>query len=1194
VSTFLIATVFLCLALALTMSRYQRDYLDASIAPAVQGGRFLQNHLQETRLGLIDFAALPDAERTPSVAALLPAYSDLYAVDRELRIRRIYKSVPQTQVFPGFSLSHGPLGELLRGSPDSGQLSRLMPGYEDSRSSIYFATPSADGVLVGRLDLGYVQEFLRQFSTFSQTPALLVGRDGFVMLSSDADLAIPAINIGTLRDAPVIGAAIKVGGARWIPVASETLEIGSHVVILVPSAPLERQRMALIGFLAIAIGAILLVLIVKNLRFRSAFIRPFSALGDRLAAIERGDFAAVDADTPPPRVRFKELAEIESRFAGMAEAIHQRECRLLDIGEEACAASRAKTRFLANMSHEIRTPMNVVLGLTHILGREPLIKEHRAIVDKIDAATGALLTILNDILDISKIEANELTIESRPFRLGSTLDKLRHLFSVPAAEKGLSFAVSPPPPAAEALIGDPARLHQILTNLVGNAIKFTDQGGVSVTVEVLADHGEDLVLSIAVRDTGIGISEAQVSQLFMPFFQVDDGSTRRFGGTGLGLSICRRLAELMAGRIELETRAGKGSCFRLIIPYRKADAATPGTLDQPEPATADRRSLAGHVVLVVDDSESNRFLLDTVLRRAGARVDSVSSAHDALACLALPDARYSVVLMDLQMPVMDGIEAITLIRTDPAQHDVPILALTADALGSEHERALRAGADQVFVKPLDLELLTRCLQALPTAPPAAPGAPLADDDARAGAGAALDAELLARLRAHFSAEHADAAARIAEDLANQRRDAAARRAHSIKGMAAQLGEDALARHADALQQSIQHGETARSTTLLATLDALLTATTDDGTATGIATSTHAAGHPSDGRVAARPARILIVDDDPVAAEFLHDVLVGCGEIAVSRSGRDALGRVRDGAFDLVVLDALMPDLDGFETCVHLLELQPDLSVIFITAADDMRSELRALAAGAIDFISKPLNPALVRARINAHCRLRAQAEALAHSQRSLREESAARSRLIERDQLLQDMHDGFGSQIAAVRMQLSRGEIALSTVDRLLGECLDDLRLVVQEMENPEHSLADAIADFRFRLAGRLSKGSPQVSWHVDLAEAPPPRPKTVLQTLRILQEAVNNALAHAQARHLRISAVHRAGEGLTLRIDDDGIGFDSPQHGSRGLNNMHDRARRLGGTLTIRDGQPGTCVCFILSEAAMVAPGTPVPDDRA
>jgi len=1200
VSTFLIAMAILCLALVLTVNRYQNDYLDSSVAPAVQAGRFLQNHLQDTRQGLHDFAMLPEGERSPSVAELLYAYSDLYEVDEQLRIGRIYKAVPQSQVFPGFSFSRGPLGEHLRESPHSSGLSRLMPGYEDSRSSVYFSVPTVDGMLIGRLDLGYLQEFLSQFSTFSQTPALLVGGDGFVMLSSDPDLTMPAINIRALTNAPVIGNTLEAGGQRWIPVASERLEIGGHVIILVPSAPLDRQRTALLGFVALAIGGILLVLIVKNLRFRQSFIRPFSELGHRLEAIERGDFADIGTGQPTRRIRFKELAEIESRFAGMSEAIRQRERRLSDIGEQARAASRAKTRFLANMSHEIRTPMNVVLGLTQILEREPLMREHRAIVDKIQAASGALVSILNDILDLSKIEANELTIASRPFRLGDALDKLRRVFSVPAAEKGLHFEVSPPPAVPDALIGDPARLQQILTNLVGNAIKFTDRGSVEVTVTVLADHGEQLLLCVEVRDTGIGITEDQVPHLFSPFFQVDDGSTRRFGGTGLGLSICRRLAELMAGRVELETTPGEGSTFRLIMPFRKADAAALRTIDRFQPASATARCLERHVALVVDDSESNRFLLQEVLERAGAAVDTVSNGREALARLAVPHTGYSVVLMDLQMPVMDGIEAITLIRADPAHRTLPIIALTADALGSEHERALRAGANQVFVKPLDLELLVGCLQELPAAArPAAKLAAAQTDAPHPGEGVGfdqtlVDRDLTDRLRERFAAEHADAAMRISDDLANERIDAAARRAHSIKGMAAQLGEESLARHASALQRSILTGQEAQTATLLATLDALLTAAALTQPVVSADAPAAVSMRPGSEDTAPPPARILIVDDDPVAAHFLSDVLGGCGAIELAHGGQEALNRVDHSAFDLVLLDALMPDMDGFVTCAQLLARQPDLAVIFVTAANDLHSEVRALEAGAVDFISKPLNPAVVRARVNAQCRLRSQAEALARSQRSLIKEASARSRLVERDLLLQDMHDGFGSQIAAVRMQLHRGEISLDTVDRLLGECLDDLRLVVQEMENPEHSLADAIADFRFRLAGRLGEGSPRIKWSVDLATAPPPRPKTVLQTLRILQEAVNNALAHAQASTVRISAIHQPGQGLSLRIDDDGIGLRGPTRGTRGLNNMYDRARRLGGSLSISDGKPGTRILFTLPEHAMIAVIGESPDDRA
>lgn len=1174
------------MATLLTLERYQRNYFDSNSAPAVQAGLFLQNHLLDARQALHDFAALNESQRTERVAKLLYTYSDLYRIDTARHVQQVYKTVPWSQVFPGYSFSRGPLGAYLRETAETDRLSQLIRGYEDSRSSLYYAVPIEDGQLLGRLDLGHVQEFLEQFSSFSQTPALLVGANGFVMLSSEPDLMIPAIDQAALTGTPALDAAFDAGGQRWIPVASEQLDIGAHVVILLPSAPLIEQRNALISSLVIAVGGILILLVIKTIGFRRAFIQPFTALADRVRAVERGDFAAVGVDSAALPSRFTELADIEARFSEMTDAIRQREQRLSDIGAEARAASRAKTRFLANMSHEIRTPMNVVLGLTQLLEREPLASEHRAIVDKIQAASGTLVAILNDILDLSKIEANELTIESRPFLPTDLLDRLKRTFSVAAASKGLRFSISPPPAGVGALLGDPERIQQILVNLVGNAIKFTDRGGVSIRIDARWLDDDRVALRFAVSDTGIGIDPAHVSQLFTPFHQIDDGSTRRYGGTGLGLSICHRLAELMNGRIHVDSRLGEGSTFRLEL-----TCVSTTQLPAPSrslPAMDADQQLKGHAVLVVDDSDSNRFLLESVLTRAGAEVDCVTNGEQAIARLTDAAARYSVVLMDLQMPIMDGIEAISRIRANPAWSALRIAALTADALGSEHERALRAGANRVFVKPLDLDLLVDMLQALPTINnrPTLP----------------FDAELSNRLRQHFNAEHADAADALRQALADGRTTDATRRLHTIKGMAAQLGHVALAEQAALLENRLLRGETAHADASIDLIAGLLTAfagvdeqpaAQPADSAVSLPVAIH--GEPRKTGSTNRLSRILIVDDDPVAAGFLRDVLDGCGTLELAGSGREAIRLISAAPADLVLLDAMMPGMDGFETCRELLALQPGLPVIFVTAANEMRHEIHALKAGAVDFIHKPINPAVVRARVAAQQRLHMQAEALAQSQQSLIEEAAARSRLEERERLLQDMHDGFGSQLATVRMQLQRGEIPYDKVDQLLRDCLDDLRLVVQEMENPAHTLADAIADFRFRLAGRLIADSPTIVWTITLEQMPPPRPKIVLQTLRILQEAVNNTLLHAQASTLTIAVTHDPDDGLTLRVADNGLGVaNRPSGTSRGINNMFDRARRLGGTLHIDDARPGTQVVFRLPQQALIVTPSDPDDDRA
>lgn len=359
------------------------------------------------------------------------------------------------------------------------------------------------------------------------------------------------------------------------------------------------------------------------------------------------------------------------------------------------AASTAKSVFLATMSHEIRTPLNGVLGMVQVMAAADLPAMQRERLDVIRQSGEALLAILNDILDLSKIEAGKLELEMAPFDLASLVRGAQSTFTAMANRKGLSFALEVS--GAEGIyVGDATRIRQILYNLISNALKFTQEGEIRVTAQRTASG-----LRIAVCDTGIGIAPAAITRLFDPFVQADTSTTRRYGGSGLGLTICRDLARLMGGSISVESREGKGSAFTVDLPLVLAGDGAPAqelrntTPTEPSPAYLDLQ------VLAAEDNPTNQLVLKSLLHHAGIAPTVVSDGLQALA--AVKAQRFDVILMDVQMPHMNGLDATREIRRferDNGRHPTPIIALTANALAHQIESYLEAGMDAVVTKPI--------------------------------------------------------------------------------------------------------------------------------------------------------------------------------------------------------------------------------------------------------------------------------------------------------------------------------------------------------------------------------------------------------------------------------------------------------------------------------------------------------------
>lgn len=505
-------------------------------------------------------------------------FTDFYSLDDGLRISRIHKRAPESFVFSGFSFAGSRKLEFVHEGFSHGGFSSFQRGFEDDRVSLYYAARMYGQNYLARINLEQFARLLSGYKVAGNNALLVLNLDGVVVFASEPAVQPASFLLNAKQPASNWTDARTIAGQQWLPIISNSQPIKSTLVTLIPADVFQQQLDQLLWTGLLIIG-LLAVLVVGRAFVEGRFIvNPLVSFSESLQKIKVS--STVTASLAPEAYRFREFHVIDQRMQEMLTAIQGRERDLAQAKERAERLEQLKSDFLASMSHELRTPLTIVLGVAELLARQPLNEEQRRLVASLESAGTGLLGVINDVLDISRIEAGQLTLRNEPVDLGALVKQVVELQRVLADKKGLLLSLQPLPDQPVIVLGDDLRVTQILQNLIGNAIKFTEKGGVTVALEARQLNPQQIEVDLIVTDTGIGISESDQKILFQPFVQARQGQRLQFGGTGLGLVITERLVKLMRGRICLTSRFGAGSVFTVCLPFTTTTAVN-AIPDQP-------------------------------------------------------------------------------------------------------------------------------------------------------------------------------------------------------------------------------------------------------------------------------------------------------------------------------------------------------------------------------------------------------------------------------------------------------------------------------------------------------------------------------------------------------------------------------------------------------------------------------------